>query len=205
MFFNPFVGYVYKPEKTGFRVPIQPSLADIATFYSLRQYSMSARKTKWEWYISYAQLCKEIFLKDLQVLQCLSFLSKLMFFFVNFFMFYVFRQENRIIVVRPFFSIKWNITITLYCYLFWQSHILFLRQIQKIYILFHSSLQWLYQQIKWTCNDCQCLILVNEAPEKPILFKLQLQFISVSNFVHLIVLLLVIWAFGYSRVHIGID
>ena len=148
---------------------------------------------------------KKFFLKDLQVLQCLSFLSKLMFFFVNFFMFYVFRQENRIIVVRPFFSIKWNITITLYCYLFWQSHILFLRQIQKIYILFHSSLQWLYQQIKWTCNDCQCLILVNEAPEKPILFKLQLQFISVSNFVHLIVLLLVIWAFGYSRVHIGID
>ena len=90
-----------------------------------------------------------------------------------------FPQENRIIV-RPFFSIKWNITITLYCYLFWQSHILFLRQIQKIYILFHSSLQWLYLQIKSTCNDCQCLILVNEAPEEPILFKLQ--FYSVSNF-----------------------
>ena len=102
--------------------------------------------------------------------------------FLCFLMFYVFPQENRIIV-RPFFSIKWNITITLYCYLFWQSHILFLRQIQKIYILFHSSLQWLYLQIKSTCNDCQCLILVNEAPEEPILFKLQ--FYSVSNFPYL--------------------
>ena len=166
-------------KETGFRVPILPSLADIATFYSLRQYRMSEQKTKWQWYFSYAQFCKKKIQKNYKYYNVYYSFQNRFFIFLNVL---CFPQENRIIV-RPFFSIKWNITITLYCYLFWQWHILFLRQIQKIYILFHSSLHWLYRQMKWTCNDCQCLIWVNEALEKPILFKLKFTF--VSNFAHL--------------------